>query len=184
VAAEEVVGLRDDGERFGSWERIIPGCQAALRSVLVKLPLHDQFGLAALSQGIGCQQGRWNSNADELAHAAIGAANGQSNPGAEREAREADWRTGISVRDLVERRPDIFALAITFVIDSCAAAYTTEVETQRRNPQIAKRLRYVKDDFVVHRATVRRVWVTDDRHHCWLRRLVIGQTQQSLQRAM
>src|SRR5262249_27105536 len=120
---------------------------------------------------------------EELLHAGVCTANGQSDPGAKGEACQAEWQLGEVSCERLQRRAHVLGLAPPLIEVTSAATHAAKVEAQHRYVQLAQRLRDAEDDLVVQSAAVDGVRVADDSGHA--RRLSpLRQAQQPFEHAM
>src|SRR5260370_27665887 len=124
--------------------------------------MYKELGLMAILQGIPIKRASRHSKSDHSLHTVIGNSDTQPYPGAEREARDECRDARVAPTEKLQRITYIIHLTTPFIIGTRAVSDTSEIEAQCWNTERLKRLCRLKNDFIMHRATIEGMWVADE----------------------
>lgn len=136
--------------------------QLCPRTELIARAADKQFRFRALAQKIQCigprhfrvgsHRNRRNTNTDQSLYPLIRTCGAQPHGGAERKSREYQGQMKLRIEP-VDRRPDIFDLAMAVIVFALAESGAAKVETQYGKTKTVQRLHGVEHDLVMQRPT-------------------------------
>ena len=128
--------------------------QALRRTVLVARSADKEFWPSAIWQVLISVSTTFNahrrSQRNDPNHALVVAGDAQPRSRAKRKSAENHWQMKRGIKP-VQRRPNIFLLAMPAIMFAITQSCAAKVEAQHRKAKAAQRLHGMVNDFVVHR---------------------------------
>src|SRR5260370_40680236 len=124
--------------------------------------MDKELGLMAILQGIPIKRASRHAESDHSLYTIIDNSDPQSYPGAKREACDECRDARITPTEKLQYITYIVHLSTPFIIGARAVSDTAEIEAQCWNTERLKRFCRLKNDFIMHRATIKWMWVADE----------------------
>jgi hypothetical protein len=166
LAFEKVVGVLDQhellwlGSEFEDFAQIGGWCE------LIVVAADHQFRLGAICEVGICVKSffdrQWSSKRNKTDYALIGAAGFQSCGSPKRKSGKDDWLPVFPLEP-IECSANIVALAASIVVGALAESGAAKVESEDRKTEGVERLGGVIHNLVVHRSSMQRMRMADER---------------------
>jgi len=162
----------DPGEAFGLGDALEERLEFTARAVWIVSALDKNLGLGAAFEIIHIAEARGEAGHEQEFGALDFAAEPGDDAGAEGETRQRERQMVISRAQPGEGGPRVLDFADQIAVLALAAVHAPKIETQHGRASAAQSTGKSIDDFVVHRAAVKGMRMTDQR--CERGRLLLG----------
>src|SRR5438874_1921169 len=132
---------------------------------MIATTAYEKFGFGARSKKIQIispiiHRLNWKLQTNYRLHAIIRTRYSQSHRRSKRETRENQWQMIFAIEP-IQRGPNILRFSLPMSMLPLTQSESTKVESQHRKSEAVQRFHRMKDDLVMHRSAINRMWMAN-----------------------